>query len=159
MGCNIFRHIYTHLQTYRSSQDAITEMARKALHRVSFRFHFSQIRSDVWFFSQLDVLCKWWFRIDLTKQIAFQSGLIRRLFDHCSFFDSPRRELQCQITMYDYMDFDEFLTFMTYYDVGVLMSCTCQTQTRFGCQSLAVIKSKVCLEWGKVRAGSPQMVC
>ena len=31
------------------------------------------------------------------------------------------RRLLCQITMYDYMDFDEFLQFMTHYDARHLV--------------------------------------
>ena len=46
VGCKMFRHIYTH--SFSSSQDAITEMARKALHRVDCQdlSGFVSVRSD-----------------------------------------------------------------------------------------------------------------
>ena len=69
----MFRHIYTH--SFRSSQDAITEMARKALHRVDCQVSFQSdpmIRCLI--FSQLDVLCKWWFKIDFIKKKTFKVG-------------------------------------------------------------------------------------
>ena len=59
--------------------------------------------------------------------------------------------------MYDYMDFDEFLTFMTYYDVGLLMWCTKNNIHDLGVRAWQFPNPK-CV-WRKSESWIPTYVC